>query len=218
MAAPTTIFDQQFSDQLAYQQALSMSEADRIFHFFGRHPLFRWSDANNDCEDRANAICMLLDKWNIPNAKAWVFGGAYLKRDAGCLTNNWAYHVAAALPVSVDDRVVYCVIDPATLTRMTNISEWAGSVTQTACSHYLIKEGRYYIFNPTSMAATAWHPRDRRNYKWTIQGLAGINGVSRKGKAQLVFRKRHIADTEGKFKRLLVSNQVFKTKKKTAQR
>jgi hypothetical protein len=203
MATTNTIFDQLFSDVLTNQQTLSESEASRIFHYFKNNVLFRWRDANNDCEDRANAICILLDKWGIPNAKAWVFGGGYLRRDTGYLTNGWAYHVAAALPVAINEDVRYYVIDPATGNEMTEISEWASRITETPASYHLIKEGKIYIFNPASLAANAWHPRDRQNYKWTIQGLAGINGVSKAGKARLVFHKKLIADTEKKFKALL---------------
>ncbi len=38
-----------------------------------------------------------------------------------------------------------------------------------------------------------------------MQGLAGINGVTVVGKAQLVFQKRLVADTERAFKKLMNS-------------
>ena len=37
-----------------------------------------------------------------------------------------------------------------------------------------------------------WYTRNKQNYKWTIQGLSGINGVSKIGKAALSFNKNRI--------------------------
>lgn len=205
MPFPMTIFDATFSDVFADDSAITEEQAMALFDYFRNNRLFRWHDANNDCEDRANAICILLDKWKLPNAKAWVFGGSFLRRDGGNLTNRWAYHVAAALPVKKDGLLYFYVIDPATLPAATDIAGWAGRITETASSYHLVKNGMMYIFNPASLAAPAWHQRNRQNYKWTIQGLAGINGVSKAGKARLVFNKRLIAETEKKFRQLLLS-------------
>src|SRR4051812_2130186 len=78
---------------------VSGDEAEQLFHFFQHHPLFNWKNTHNGCEGRADAICVLLDEWKIPNYKGWVFGGAYLKNHIGGLKQNWNYHVAAVLPV-----------------------------------------------------------------------------------------------------------------------
>ncbi len=86
---------------------LAGNKPKQIFDFFKQHPLFHWNDANNDCEDRANAICILLSKWGIPNYKGWVFGGAYLKREEGSLVNFWNYHVAAALPILENGEPIF---------------------------------------------------------------------------------------------------------------
>jgi hypothetical protein len=209
MSFSTTLFDNEFADPVPENHVVSLETAKEIFRFFRECPLFRWHDANNDCEDRANAACLLLDKWRIPNCKAWVFSGTFLKKQTGLLTNNWAYHVAAALPVNEEGSLRFYVIDPATLANVTTIDNWAGGITDQAFSYHFVKLGQWYIFNPASLAAPYWYERNRQNYKWTIQGLAGINGVTKTGKAQLVFNKKRVKKTETTFKQLLAQKSPF---------
>src|SRR3982751_5946806 len=141
-----TIYEAFLSDVAINTETILKEQAERIFNYFKGNPLFRWRDANNDCEDRANAICILLDEWQIPNFKAWVFAGSYLKKEEGSLVNLWNYHVAALLPVSENGSTVFYVIDPATSRALETIANWAEKVTGTAWSYYLIKTGDYYIF------------------------------------------------------------------------
>ncbi len=201
--AQKTFFEYTLADDLSYMPAITKERAATLFTFFREHTLFRWRDANNDCEDRANAICMLLDSWNLPNCKAWVFGGNFLRREWwGSLINYWNYHVAAAVPVQEENGVVYYIIDPATLEGLKPISYWAENITADAYSYHLIKHGNYYIFPPGRVFKDNWFRRDRQNYKWTIQGLSGINGVSKTGKAQVCFNKIRIKKTEMQFRQL----------------
>src|SRR5690349_11477726 len=104
MTEPTEkcFYEPNLSDEIITNHAVTKDEANSIFQFFKNSSLFRWQDANNDCEDRANAICILLDHWKIPNYKGWVFSGSFLKNNGGGLTNLWNYHVAASLPVTED--------------------------------------------------------------------------------------------------------------------
>lgn len=204
-----TILAEKLCDAVANEASVSKELADRLFHYFKESPLFRWADANNDCEDRANAICLLLQQWNIPCRKAWVFSGNFLKKDRGALLNNWNYHVAAALPVKEDGQLVFYVIDPATLNKAETAAEWAAGITAAPNTYYAIKDGAYYIFNPATLENGGWYKQNRQNLKWTIQGLAGINGVSMAGKAQLVFCKKKIENTEKSFRQLLVNQPSF---------
>jgi hypothetical protein len=203
MIVSNTIFEKDLSDPIPDMEFVSMQVADQLFQFFRECPLFRWQDANNDCEDRANAICMLLEKWNIPHYKAWVFGGTFLKKEVGSLINYWNFHVAATLPVQHDHVLTYYILDPAILNNIDTIENWAHRVTDFAYSYHLVKYGCYYIFNSSGIKNDNWHKRDKQNYKWTIQGLSGINGVSQIGKAQLVFNKSRIRRTDQTFQQLL---------------
>lgn len=198
-----TLFDGQLSDLIDMGNGISMAAAEQLFSYVRHCPLFRWHDRHNDCEDRANAICMLLEKWKVPNCKGWVFGGMYLNRGIGGLTNNWNYHVAATIPVNIDGIMHFHVLDPATAAHLQPLAVWADNITDYPYSHYLVKQSRYYIFPSPPFGKDNWHERDRQNFKWTMQGLAGINGVSRTGKAQLVFNKARIRKAEADFKRLL---------------
>jgi hypothetical protein len=203
MIVSKTIFNKNLSDPVPNTKFVSKQAADQLFRFFKQCPLFRWQDANNDCEDRANAACILLEKWNIPNCKAWVFGGTFLKKGAGSLVNCWNYHVAATIPVKEENGLNFFVLDPAMLNDMDTIENWANQVTGIAYSYHLVKYGSYYIFNHAAIEKDNWHERDKQNYKWTIQGLSGINGVSQKGKAQLVFNKFRIKRTDQAFQQIL---------------
>lgn len=196
-----TLHSTALSDEIKCNKGISKSEAEKLFAFFKNNPVFRWSDANNNCEDRANAICILLDEWGIPNGKGWVFSG-YVFKKIGYLKNLWKYHVAALLPVHEKKDLNYYIIDPATSPTLMTIEEWAANVTDNPHSYYLIKNGDYYIFNGRKIEKDNWHKRNKRNYNWTIQGLSGINGVSAKGKAQLAFNKNRLLKTKKLFREL----------------
>jgi len=201
--SPKLFFDAALSDPILATTGIEKDLAERLFDFFKTHSLFRWTDANNDCEDRANAICILLDKWRIPNFKAWIFSGYFLQRDLGSLRNFWNYHVAATLPVIEAETIRYYVIDPATSETLIPIEDWADNISSMASCFYTITPGDNYIFCPGKITYNVWFKRNRQNYKWTIQGLAGINGVSKTGKAQLFFCRKKIRDTESRFRNLL---------------
>ena len=200
---PNTVYNIVFSDIVPEDSVIKKTVAESLFNFFRENTLFRWQDANNDCEDRANAICMLLDQWQVPNYKGWVFSGNFLLNIEGSLINNWNYHVAAIVPVEENGAVNFYVIDPATLPGVDTILNWASNITDVPFCHYLIKWSDYYIFPKEKIKKDNWHKRNSQNYKWTMQGLSGINGVSKIGKAQICFNKSRIKRTEERFKHLL---------------
>ena len=198
-----SMFDHSLSEPLIHDSGLTKVQADKLYLYFKHAPLFRWHQYQNDCEDRANAACILLDSWNIPNYKAWVFSGSYLNRNGGSLRNTWKFHVAPLIALKEGDRLNYYVIDPAMLGSLDTMELWADKVTEDHGSAHFVTNGDFYIFSPGKLHSEHWFKRNRQNYKWTIQGLAGINGVSSAGKAQLCFCKRRINETEHRFRRLL---------------
>ncbi len=200
---PKSFFHVPLSDATDPNKNITRDTAQKIFDFFSTSNLFRWGDANNDCEDRANAICMLLDEWNIPNYKGWVFSGYFLNKGTGTLNNAWNYHVAVLLPVGENNQTNYYIVDPATSDHLVSLDEWAALVSETSENYHFIKLGGYYIFPSGNIDKDNWHKRDKRNYRWTMQGLSGINGVSAIGRAQLAFCKYRVKKTEMEFKRLL---------------
>lgn len=203
-----TIFDQKLSDEIKPDKHLTQEKAQQLFNFFKNCTIFRWNDANNDCEDRANAISILLDKWGVPNYKGWVFSG-YIFNKEGFLKNLWRYHVAPLVPVQEQEKITLYIIDPATSKDMISIEDWAALVTDRPNSYYLVKDSDCYIFNEKKIEKDNWYKRNRQNYKWTVQGLSGINGVSTIGKAQLCFNKNRINNTEKQFKALLQAKPQF---------
>lgn len=197
------------SDKVAKDKVLSHAQAVQVFDFFKTNLLFKWSDVNNNCEGRAEAISILLEEWKITNYKGWVLGGGMLKKGPGSLRNNWKYHVAALLPVQEKDEIVYYIIDPATSDKLETLSDWAHSVTAYPLTYYLIKRRDHYIFMPGKIKKNNWFERSSQNYKWTMQGLSGINGLSSTGKAYLSFNKKKISRTEKKFSALKKSESPF---------
>lgn len=196
-----TLFDQALSDEPGIRNSINKTQAEKLFSFFKECKTFRWQDANNDCEDRANAICLLLDEWKIPNGKRWVFSG-YVFNKIGYLKNLWRYHVAATVPVTEDGQIVYYIIDPSTNENLTTVVDWAANVKDNPHSYHLIKKGEYYIFNEKKIKKHNWYKRNKGNFNWTMQGLAGINGVSSKGKAQLAFAKNRVRKAKKEFNEL----------------
>ena len=120
----------------------------------------------------------------------------------GGLKQNWNYHVAALLQVFEDGQLTWFVIDPATSDNLQTLNDWAVSITEFAHSYQVIKEAYWYIFLDKKITADNWNSRNRQNRKWMIQGLAGVNGLSAKGKAALVFNKPRIEKTRLAFEQL----------------
>ncbi|HEV7621790.1 MAG TPA: protein-glutamine glutaminase family protein, partial [Flavisolibacter sp.] len=142
------LFEPTLSTDPAHEKHISKKAGDLLFNFFKECPLFRWEEKNNNCENRANAICILLDKWNIPNSKGWVFSGSFLKKEKGNLINYWKYHVAALIKVREGDRDEYYIVDPSTLEKLETIQNWSNNITDTEHNYYFITDGDVYIYHP----------------------------------------------------------------------
>jgi hypothetical protein len=195
-----TIFDASLSDEVTNECYVSKEVAIRIFEFFQKSPLFLWSDIHN-CEDRAEAMAILLLHWGVPHYKAWLFDSYFLKNEEGALHNEWNYHVCLMLPVkeNLNDQIEYYVIDPAHSPAIQKMFLWANVLTKNAFSYHIIKNGFTYIFPTGQISQNNWHNRNKQNFKWTMQGLAGINGVSNSGKAAVAFKKYLVRRTIRKF-------------------
>ncbi len=204
-----TLFDSVLSDTGFPEKTVSKKQAEQLFIFFKQHRLFNWKNANNGCEGRADAICVLLDEWDIPNYKGWVFGGAYLKNHVGELKQNWNYHVAAVVPVMQDGLVLHYVLDPATSNSLLLIEEWAAAITQLPHSYYFTRQSHWYIFPNKYISTSKWHSRNKQNRKWMIQCLAGINSLTATGKAKLCFNKIGLRNTLSAFKQMKKEKPVL---------
>ena len=190
-----TLFEAFLSENIHSDDTISKEQAEQLFLFFKQHPLFNWQNAHNGCEGRADAICVLLEEWGIPNYKAWVFGGAYLKGHIGGLKQNWNYHVSPFLPVKLNGQILHYVLDPATADSLLLIDEWAAAITELAHSYYCCRQSHWYIFPTNRISKNKWNTRNKQNRKWMIHCLKGINGLTATGKARLSFNKASIKNT-----------------------
>ena len=204
-----TLFEYKLSDAAGVNNTVLKSIAEELMVFFATHPLFKWAYSHNGCEARADALCVLLEEWGIPNYKAWVFSGRYLKSHVGELKQNWKYHVAASIPVMENDQLIHYILDPATSPGLQNLYDWAANVTDYAHSYHFLKEAQFYIFHDKKITQTNWHGRNRRNRKWMILGLANVNGLTARGKAEVIFNKGRIKNTAAAFERLKKQKPSF---------
>ena len=197
-----TLFDSHLSDVSFPLTVVSKKQAEQLFIFFKQHPLFHWENANNGCEGRADAVCVLLNQWDIPNYKGWVFSGAFFKKHVGELKQNWKYHVAPVIAVKEDGQITQYVIDPATASSLKPIDEWAAAITKLPHSYYFIRQPQWYIFPAKNIHSSEWNNRNRQNRKWMIQCLAGINSMTATGRAGLCFNKVRLKNAEVAFEKL----------------
>ncbi|MET0393231.1 MAG: protein-glutamine glutaminase family protein [Chitinophagaceae bacterium] len=197
------LFDYLLSDVGFPRHTMSREQANKLFDYFRQHPLFNWKNANNGCEGRADAVCVLLDEWKIPNHKGWAFGGSYLKKNhVGELKQNWKYHVAPVLPVEEEGQIRFYILDPATADSLQLIGEWAAAITLVPHSYYFIRQSHWYIFPAQNIGTSKWNTRNRQNRKWMIQCLAGINGLTAAGKARLCFHKPLLKNIAASFEKV----------------
>lgn len=192
-------------------------KAESYFDFFSNSDAFKWKeDLKNNCEDRANAVSILLDKWGIPNYKVWIFNGSFLNKGKSKLCGNcpnsicWGFHVATIIPYKEDNKIKHVVIDPATLNSPNDILFWAKNITCSETNYYLITDGNKYIWSKrgSEFSKGSFWVRNEKNFKLTMQGLAGINGKSIGGKVSLLFGKRKVKETKKKFSYLLENNPI----------
>jgi Glutaminase len=197
-----TLFDAALSDIDFPVATISEKHAKELFVFFKQHKLFNWKNTHNGCEGRADAVSILLEAWDIPNFKAWVFSGAFLKKHVGALKQNWKYHVATALPVKKDGVILHYILDPATADSLQLIEEWAANITLLPHSYYFTRHAHWYIFPNKNISKEKWNTRNKQNRKWMIQCLIGINGLTSSGKARLCFHKIKLQKTLLAFEQL----------------
>jgi hypothetical protein len=184
-----TLFDYTLTDKMD-DQCLQIQDIEKLFVFFKNHSLFNWTDSNNGCEARADAICRLLLHWKIPQGHV------------GGLKQHWNFHVAPVIQTKLHGESILYVIDPSTNNSLQNLYDWAAAITDFPHSYHFIKHPNWYIFNEKNINANNWYARDKQNLKWMIQGMAGINGLSPTGKAQLCFLKKRIAQYHQAFNQL----------------
>lgn len=155
------------------------AKADSIFKTFLTSKAFDWTDRKNNCEDRANAICLILDKWGVSNGKAWLFGGknASYGNKLGTL-KGWSYHVAACIFVRQDNgQIDTLVIDPLTDSeKAVNIRSWSSLITRNPTNIYFITSNAKYQQNMVSLTPTWKFSNDF--YEETIEGLTRYNNFS----------------------------------------
>jgi len=112
------------------------------------------------------------------------------------------------LPTTTINGPEALVLDPTHSAQLETMEQWANAVTLDGQSHHFVKQGHIYIFPVGLIQNDNWHHRNRQNFKWTMQGLSGINGVSAIGKAQVCFKKHSIEKTTKAFK-ILQRNKPF---------
>lgn len=198
-----SLYEYFLSDRIADIVPLQPANAQGIFKWLATQPIFGWHRQHNFCEARAEAASLLLKHAGIPHAKCWVFGAAFLRKGyVGGLLNNWNYHVAVAVPVLEQGQLCWWILDPAACTAPIPMLQWAEAATAYPHSYHCIRQPQYFIFPDRKPYKKDWYKRNQRNYRWTIQGLAGIYSRNSIGRAKLAFCKKTIRGYKQAFEQL----------------
>ena len=157
---------------------ICQNKADTIFKIFTESPCFDWSDRKNNCEDRANAIALILDKWKISNGKIWLFGGKNAKYgDKKGTLKGWSYHVASCIFTSKNNKIDTLIIDPLTNSnKLLTIKEWTNLITKSPTNIYFLTRNDKYQQENISLNPKWKYSRDY--FETTIEGLTGYNNYS----------------------------------------
>jgi len=171
--------------------------ADSLNKTFINSKSFDWTDRRNNCEDRANGVSILLDKWGISNGKAWCFSGknAKYKSRKGTL-KGWSYHVATFILVKENNLIDTLIIDPLTSNKLLSIREWSNEISNTKGNLYFITSNEKYQQNSVSLNPTWKLSID--NYDNTLKGLTRYNNYSsrQKRKTKQYYDERIITVTK----------------------
>ncbi len=149
---------------------------DSIFRVLKNSKAFDWTDEDNNCEDRANAISLILDSWGIPNGKSWMFSGQTFDENVfkGTL-GGYSYHVASTVLVKNNDRGCdTIIIDPLMDTqKVMPVQQWIHALTRTPGNVYVLTGNDHYQQNEVS-AHLIWKPR-AQYFQQTLEGLTRYN-------------------------------------------
>lgn len=201
-----SLYDYFLGDSIADIEPLPPNRATQIFDWLAAQPIFAWHRQHNFCEARAEAASLLLEHAGIKHAKCWVFGAAFLRNGyVGGLLNNWNYHVAVVVPVIEEEKegIDWWILDPSTADKPVLMVEWAEAATAYAHSYHCIRHSYYFIFPDGKPYKKEWHKRNLRNYRWTIQGLAGIYSRNSIGRAKLAFCKKALSSYRQSLNKLI---------------
>ena len=155
------------------------NQLDSIYYLLNQsngHP-FDWTDTKNNCEDRANAVSLILSKWGIANAKAWVFNGKQTRYSKTGLLKGWGYHVGCCVLVKINNANDTIIIDPLTSRSALTIQQWADTISKSSTNLYFITESNKYQQDSISLNPT-WKICDTAIIKRTIEGLTRYNDFS----------------------------------------
>ena len=156
---------------------VSPERANILNKVFINSNAFDWTDAKNNCEDRANAICLILDQWGIDNCKAWIYRGKKVKygNKKGTLS-AWNYHVAACILVRNKNIVDSIIIDPLISKQLINVNTWAEIISVKPTNIYFLTTNKKYQHHKLSLDPK-WKMAEN-NFEKTIEGLTRYSGAT----------------------------------------
>lgn len=160
------------------ESGLCRKKADILFNIIKRSGAFNWNDSNNNCEDRANAVSLILDSWNIPNGKAWIFQGVTFDPSnyQGTL-GGYTYHVASCILVKDGDNTEYLIIDPLmNREKLQTVQDWADKIATKAMNVFILTSNKHYQQTKVGPDLT-WKERED-HFEDTMNGLTKYNNFS----------------------------------------
>ena len=111
---------------------VSASEAESVFDTMSHQKDIAFRYVLDGCYARAHLMIQRMEKMGVRAQKVWSFPSTGSKLQArsklvkgGVVT--WAYHVAPVVPVMVNGKASWMVIDPSLFPRPVTVSEWANA-------------------------------------------------------------------------------------------
>ncbi len=184
---------------------ICQEKLDSIFQALKKSAAFDWTDEKNNCEDRANAVSLILDSWEIPNGKSWMFSGQTFDENVfnGTL-GGYSYHVAGTILIrNAEGGCDTMIIDPL----MNNqkalpLQEWVHALTRTQGNVYVLTRNDHYQQTEVS-AHLIWKPR-AQYFQQTLEGLTRYNDYSWKTRLMTKkYLKRRLSTVTTAFNLLL---------------
>ncbi|NVK64249.1 MAG: hypothetical protein HWE22_06660 [Flavobacteriales bacterium] len=179
------------------------NQAKKVFDIFLNSPAFDWTDRDNNCEDRANAVTLILDKWNVSNGKIWIFSGKSASYgDKRGMLDGWSYHVAACIFVGNEDDYDTLIIDPVSSPyKLLSIHDWVEITTVNPTNIYFFTGNDKYQQNRVELYPTWKNSKDYFNA--TIEGLTRYNSYSAWTRLKTrKYLKRNLAKVTKEFNKL----------------
>lgn len=158
------------SATLTAKRFATFEDANRLFQAMADQPDIAFGFVQDGCYARAHLMIERMRRLGFEPVRVWTFANG---EDLHVKTNRhpkgfvqWWYHVAPALPVLSQGKIIYLVIDPSLFNRTVHLDDWVFAQRKSVSSPpplvQVTKLGKP-VYNPrlkTHVGTGYWPDRD----------------------------------------------------------